>query len=107
MIGPAAETLANLDDDQQFDFAFIDADELNVLDYYETLLPRLSPHGLIAVHDVLWQGKVADPDADDEYTAAFRAFNDHVAADPRVEVVMLTVGDGLTLIRRRRDHADG
>lgn len=114
VIGPAAETLANLDDDQQVDFAFIDADVggprfgfLDYYDYYEMLLPRLSPHGMIAFHDVLWQGKVADPDADDEHTVAVRAFNDHVAVDPRAEAVMLSVGDGLTLIRRRQNHADG
>jgi caffeoyl-CoA O-methyltransferase len=87
---------------------FIDADKTGYLAYYEAVLPKLSPQGVIAVDNVLWSGRVlADTDADadgghaDADTAALRAFNDHVVADQRVECVMLTVRDGLSLIRRR------
>ena len=65
------------------------------------MLPRLTEHGLIAADNTLWSGRVADPNDDDESTRAIRAFNDHVAADERVVSVMLTVRDGVTLIRRR------
>ena len=103
VIGPAADTLAGLPTELRVDFAFIDADKGGYLDYYEALVPRLSPHGLIAVDNVLWSGRVVDPDAEDADTVAIRAFNDHVAADPRVEAVMLSVGDGMTLIGRREE----
>ncbi|MEE2768334.1 MAG: class I SAM-dependent methyltransferase [Actinomycetota bacterium] len=101
VIGPAVDTLAGLPVETQVDFAFIDADKGGYLDYYEALVPRLTPHGLIAIDNVLWSGRVVDPTADDPDTAAIRAFNDHVAADRRVEAVMLSVGDGVTLVRRR------
>jgi caffeoyl-CoA O-methyltransferase len=103
VIGPATDTLAGLPAELMVDFAFIDADKGGYLDYYEALVPRLSPHGLIAVDNVLWSGRVVDPDAEDADTVAIRAFNDHVAADPRVEAVMLSVGDGMTLIGRREE----
>ena len=101
VVGPAADTLAGLPAEARVDFAFIDADKGGYLDYYEALVPRLSPHGLIAVDNVLWSGRVVDPNAEDAETVAIRAFNDHVAADPRVEAVMLSVGDGVSLIGRR------
>ena len=63
-------------------------------------MPRLSPHGLIAVDNVLWSGRVLDAGADDADTVALRAFNDHVMADDRVTSVLLSVGDGVNLIRR-------
>ena len=103
VVGPAADTLAGLPAEARVDFAFIDADKGGYLNYYEALVPRLSPHGLIAVDNVLWSGRVVDPDAEDADTVAIRAFNDHVAADPRVEAVMLSVGDGVTLIGRRKE----
>ena len=103
VIGPATDTLAGLPAEAQVDFAFIDADKGGYLNYYEALVPRLSPHGLIAVDNVLWSGRVVDPDAEDADTVAIRAFNDHVAADPRVEAVMLSVGAGVTLIGRREE----
>ena len=101
VIGPAVDTLAGLPVETQVDFAFIDADKGGYLDYYEALVPRLTSHGLIAIDNVLWSGRVVDPAADDPDTAAIRAFNDHVAADRRVEAVMLSIGDGVTLVRRR------
>jgi len=98
--GPALETVNALDG--PIDLVFIDADKAGYLDYYEAALPKLSERGLIVVDNVLWSGRVAeDPSEDDEEsTRALRAFNDHVAADERVVNVMLTVRDGVTLVRR-------
>jgi caffeoyl-CoA O-methyltransferase len=97
--GPAIETIGRLEGD--FDFVFIDADKVNYLDYYETVLPRLTEHGLIAADNTLWSGRVTDPSDESTDTRAIREFNDRVAADERVVAVMLTVRDGVTLIRRR------
>lgn len=98
--GPAQETIAALDG--PFDLVFIDADKEGYLDYYEGVLPKLSERGLIVVDNVLWSGRVAAPPSDDdtESTRALRVFNDHVAADERVVSVMLSVRDGVTLVRR-------
>ncbi len=101
VIAPAAETLAALPDDPPIDLAFIDADKGSYPVYYEQMLRRLSPRGIILVDNVLWGGRVADPDADlDENpgTANIRQFNAHVVADPRTTQVMLPIADGLTLI---------
>ncbi len=98
-IGPALETLRSLPEDRQFDLAFIDADKPGYLAYYEELLKRVRRGGLILVDNVLWMGRVLDPDARDEQTLAIRAFNDHIRSDDRVEAVMLPISDGLTLIR--------
>jgi len=104
-IGPALETLAALPDTATFDLAFIDADKESYIEYYESLLPRVRPNGLILADNTLWEGKVTDPSAGDEATRAVRAFNEHVAADPRTECVLLSIADGLTLIRRRPEGA--
>src|SRR5690606_29015079 len=98
---PAIETLRALPDQPTVDLAFIDADKQGYIDYFEELVPRLAPDGLLLVDNVLWNGAVLDPDNTDDDTEAIRAFNDHVVADPRVDVVMLPVADGLTLIRKR------
>ncbi|WP_420639841.1 O-methyltransferase [Candidatus Poriferisocius sp.] len=106
IIAPATETLAALPDDPTIDLAFIDADKESYLIYYEEILRRLSPRGVILVDNVLWGGRVVDPDADsdqDSSLAAIRAFNDAVVADPRTAQVMLPVADGLTLITRAPD----
>jgi caffeoyl-CoA O-methyltransferase len=100
-IGPAAETLAALPAEPAFDLGFIDADKGGYPVYYEEILARLRPGGLILVDNVLWFGRVADPAADDEATQQIRAFNARVAADDRVERVMLAIGDGLTIVRKR------
>jgi len=100
-IGPAAQTLAALPRTEQFDLAFIDADKESYLAYYEEIVPRLRPNGVILVDNVLWSGSVIDPAAQDDNVIAIRAFNDHVRADDRVDTVMLAIGDGLTLITRR------
>ncbi|MCY3806880.1 MAG: class I SAM-dependent methyltransferase [bacterium] len=97
-IAPALETLRSLPPGPEVGFAFIDADKANYINYYEELLPRLSPQGIILVDNVLWGGGVANPDQDDDTTEALRAFNAHAAADPRSQVAMLPVGDGLTVI---------
>jgi caffeoyl-CoA O-methyltransferase len=98
--GPAIESIATLDG--PFDLVFIDADKPGYLGYYEAVLPKLAAGGLIVADNVLWSGRVADPPSDDdvESTRALREFNDHVVADDRVVSVMLTVRDGVTLIRR-------
>ncbi len=100
-IAPAVETLRALPTDPEIDLAFIDADKPNYPAYYEELLARLSPRGVILVDNTLWNGAVIGGDANDENLVAIRAFNDQVASDPRVESVILTIGDGLTLIRKR------
>jgi len=100
-LGPAAETLRALPPDPVLDLAFVDADKPSYPVYYEEILKRLRPGGLILVDNVLWMGRVADPSADDEQTQAIRGFNDRVAADARVDCVMLPLADGLTLLRKR------
>ena len=97
--GPALDTINTLAGD--LDFVFIDADKENYVNYYDAVLPRLSDHGLIAADNTLWSGRVVDANDNDESTRAIREFNDHVAADERVVAVMLTIRDGVTLIRRR------
>ncbi|HEY6549242.1 MAG TPA: O-methyltransferase [Vicinamibacteria bacterium] len=99
-LAPAAETLRALPREGQFDFAFIDADKPGYLTYYEEILPRLRPGGLVAVDNVLWSGEIVDASSTDENTRALRAFNDHVAADRRVQSVILAIADGLTLARK-------
>lgn len=100
-IAPAIDTLRSLPDAPSIDMAFIDADKTGYIDYYEELVPRLQPDGVILVDNVLWSGKVLDEDPRSEDTKALRAFNDHVAADDRVDAVMVPIADGLTLVRRR------
>ncbi len=99
-LAPAIETLDGLLAAGQagtFDFAFIDADKTNYANYYERALTLLRPGGLIAVDNVLWDGRVIDPAENDPDTEAIRAFNRKVHADPRVALSMATMGDGLTL----------
>jgi caffeoyl-CoA O-methyltransferase len=97
-LGPALETIARLEG--EFDFVFIDADKENYVNYYEAVLPRLTERGQIAADNTLWSGRVVDESDDSEATLAIRAFNEHVRGDERVVSVMLTVRDGVTLIRR-------
>tara|TARA_B100001146_G_scaffold114744_1_gene101128 strand:+ start:353 stop:1012 length:660 start_codon:yes stop_codon:yes gene_type:complete len=101
VIAPAIQTLRALADDTQVDFAFIDADKTGYLAYYEELVPRLSDHGLLIVDNVLWSGRVMDTSILDDDTVALREFNARVVADDRVEVVMLSIGDGVSVVRRR------
>jgi caffeoyl-CoA O-methyltransferase len=98
-VGPAIDELGRLDG--PFDLVFIDADKESYVDYYENVLLKLSDRGFIVADNVLWSGRVIEDDGD-ESTQAIKRFNDHVAADDRVESLMLTVRDGMTLIRPRR-----
>ncbi len=99
-LGPAAQTLHELPDEPQFDFAFIDADKPGYPVYWDQVVRRLRPGGLVAVDNVLWEGDVIRPEARDEDVAAIRRFNEKVLADRRVESVMLSMADGLTLARK-------
>ena len=99
-IAPALETLRALPASTQFDLAFIDADTTGYRAYYEEILARLRPNGLVLFDNVLWQGHVTQRDTTDESTRALQALNDFLASDPRVEVVMLAVADGLSIVRK-------
>jgi len=92
-LGSALETIAKLEGD--FDFVFLDAEKEGYVDYYEAVLPRLTERGLIVADNTLWSGRVLDSEG------PIVAFNDHVAADQRSVQVLLSVRDGMTLIRRR------
>jgi caffeoyl-CoA O-methyltransferase len=100
-IGPAAETLRSLPTEERFDLGFIDADKPRYSVYYEEILSRLRPGGLILVDNVLWQGRVVDPEENGDSTRAIREFNVLVRGDERVDRVMLPVSDGLTIVRKR------
>jgi len=95
--GPALETMQSLE--PGFDLVFIDADKTNYINYYEEALRLLAPGGLIAVDNVLWSGRVLDPK--DENDHAIVAFNEHVSRDERVTQVVLTLRDGVMLVRRK------
>ncbi len=98
-LGPALETLRSLPAEPFLDLAFIDADKPGYISYWEEVIPRLRLGGLVIVDNTLFSGHVIDPDPA-EKPAAIRAFNTHATADGRVELVLLPVGDGLTLARR-------
>ncbi len=101
-LGDAVASLAAMPAEPHIDLAFVDAHKPQYVEYYEELLPRLTPGGVIVVDNVLWSGKVIDPSDEHEYTRAIRGFNDHVAADDRVDAVMVPIADGLTLITHAR-----
>ena len=98
-MGPALETLAGLDG--PFDFVFIDADKTNYRNYYEAVLPKLSARGVIAIDNVLWGGGVLDASDDSADTRAIVELNDFIASDDRVDVVLVTIRDGVSLVYRR------
>jgi caffeoyl-CoA O-methyltransferase len=98
-VGNALELLETIPG--PFDLVFVDAFRPDYLAYYEAVLPKLAGHGLIVVDNVLRQGLVIDPPAGDEEAAAAIAFNDAVQGDPRVDNVLLTIGDGVMLIWKR------
>jgi caffeoyl-CoA O-methyltransferase len=98
-MGHALETMETLEG--PFDFAFIDADKVNYIHYYEKVLPMLRPGGWIAADNTLWNGKVvSDPAEQDDDTRALVAFSRHIANDDRVTQALLTVRDGITLIHK-------
>jgi caffeoyl-CoA O-methyltransferase len=96
-LGPALETIERLEG--EFDLIFVDADKRNYPAYYEALVPRLSGRGIMVLDNTLWSGRVAEPD-DSENTQMFVELNDRIATDERVVAVVLTVRDGITLLRR-------
>jgi predicted O-methyltransferase YrrM len=103
-LGPGLETLAALEKEGyagRFDLAFIDADKEGYDEYYDRALRLVRPGGLIVFDNMLWHGTVADPQARDEGTENIRALNAKIAADSRVDKVMVPMGDGLMLARRR------
>ena len=102
-IGPALRTLDELlkRQKQSFDFVFIDADKQNYINYYERCLELLRRGGLIAVDNVLWSGDVANEKTRDQLALALRKFNDHVYKDERVELALLSIGDGVTLALKK------
>lgn len=103
-LAPAGQTLQKLIDGGgagSFDFAFIDADKVNYPRYYEACLQLIRPGGLIAIDNVLWGGDVIDDDKQDEDTIAIREINEMLHADERVDISLVPIGDGLTLVRRR------
>ena len=100
--GPAADGIAQLPPEPHIDLAFVDADKTGYRAYLDLLLPRMRDRGVILVDNVLWSGAVIDADDDSADTVALRDFNDHVAARTDCDAVILTIGDGLTMIRPRR-----
>lgn len=103
-LAPALETLAQLiatGQGETFDFVFIDADKSNYDRYYEQSLQLLRPGGLMAIDNVLWGGQVADRAIQDKRTQAIRSFNQKVHQDDRVDITLVPIADGLTLIRKR------
>lgn len=97
-MGPALDTMRTLTD--QFDLIFIDADKVNYLNYYRRALDLLAPNGMILIDNVLWSGEVLKQPAPDESTAAIQELNRTVAADPRVSAVLVTIRDGVLVVRR-------
>ncbi len=99
IIGDALDIIPSLD--EEFDLVFIDADKDQYVDYYELVLGKLKTGGFILVDNVLWGGKVLESDSRlDKETKGIKTFNEHVKNDKRVEQVMLSVRDGLMLIRK-------
>jgi caffeoyl-CoA O-methyltransferase len=101
-LGPALDTLRALPRDPAIDLTFVDADKESYRAYYEEILPRTRPNGLVLFDNVLWGGHVLETEAASVDTRAIQELNDAVASDPRVEAVMLPIADGL-LIARKRD----
>ena len=104
-IAPALETLDELlaaGQAETFDFAFIDADKRNYEGYYERALQLIRPGGLIAIDNVLWSGRVADPQDQEKNTQALRALNEKLHGDERITLSMVPIADGLTLALKRR-----
>lgn len=100
-LGSAVESMQRMGSDEMFDFVFIDADKGNYPTYFELSMARLEGGGLIGVDNTLWSGRLIDPADHTPDTEAIRAFNETVASDDRVETLILPIGDGLTLIRKK------
>lgn len=105
IVGPALESLRAMPVEPTFDYVFLDADKTGYPDYYEEIVPRLLPGGLLLIDNVLLRGRVTHPK--DERERVIDALNDHVTADERVDSVMVLVADGLTFVRRRGSTRTG
>lgn len=103
-VGPALDTLRSLPGIAHLDLVFIDADKPGYLGYWDELVPRVRPGGLLVVDNTLFSGQVVDP-APGSKAAAVHAFNEHARADERVELVMMHLADGVTLARRLAEPA--
>ena len=102
VLAPAVVTLDRfVAEGRTYDLAFVDADKENQAGYYEKSLGLLRPGGVVLIDNVLWGGRVVDAENDEASTVAVRALNEAIAADERVDVVMIPVGDGLTMARKR------
>jgi len=101
-VGPALDTLAAMDPGERFDVAFIDADKTSYPAYYERVLERLGPGGLLLLDNVLLAGRVLDPADGDDAANAVAGLNRAIEADQRVDLVMIPIADGLTIVRKRR-----
>lgn len=99
--GPAAETLSKLPEREHFDLVFIDADKTGYPVYFEEALKRTRAGGLILLDNMLQDGRVVDPDPDDESTNAIVALNKRLAGDERVDIAMVAIADGITIARKR------
>jgi caffeoyl-CoA O-methyltransferase len=100
-LGPAARTLRELPGGTVFDFGFIDADKPGYVEYWDLIVPMIRTNGVIVVDNTLSHGRVADPGIIDDNLQGIRRFNDHARADDRVELVLLPIGDGVTVARKR------
>ena len=100
-VGPALETLRALPEDEAYDFVFIDADKPGYPDYYEACLMRLRPGGLVVLDNVFMDGRVLNPAPDDASARAMAALNQTLADDDRVDLSMVAIADGLTILRKR------
>jgi caffeoyl-CoA O-methyltransferase len=100
-LGPALGTLRALPAGASFDLAFIDADKTGYIGYWDEIVPRIKPGGVILVDNTFSHGRVIQPAEQGDNVRGIRDFNDHARADDRVELVMLPVGDGLTLARKK------
>ena len=98
-LAPALETLRSLPETRDFDMAFLDADKENQNYYYEEILKRIRPGGIILLDNALLRGQVIEPYNHQPHVLAVKALNKKLAQDPRVECVMLPISDGLTLLR--------
>jgi len=99
-LGPAADTLRALPPGTSLDFAFIDADKTGYVAYWDLIVPLIRPGGVILVDNTLSHGRVVDLREQDDNVQGIRRFNGHARADARVELVLLPIGDGLTLARK-------
>lgn len=98
-VGPAIETLRSLPEEPYFDFVYLDADKTGYPDYYEQIVPRLVPNGLLAIDNMLMNGQILDPEGS-EGVRAVVALSDRIVTDDRVDSVILGIADGLALVRR-------